>query len=232
MWIKPDFAASTNQAKVEFIVLVADESLIKKTNVVKDFAAVRAKRKSVYKLRRVGIAKGSTSHAKRRTLGDGNSTRHPSLSNCNDGTTDAISIHLAQGFYASVDVIICDDRMTIYANDNLSLRSTDTIILSCRYDLAWIIKQTHAWIPVGKRRHDVSRAIFGHSIYHQDLDSLARVILADDGFKTASDITRLIPNRQDDGDQREVISHQNSVFGIQWAVISHQFVRVNESMSA
>jgi hypothetical protein len=57
----------------------------------------------------------------------------------------------------------------------------------------------------GRRLHDCSRTIGGAAVSDDHLIAIGRVVLAEDGIETRSDVPFLVEDWDDNADEREIV---------------------------
>ncbi len=142
-----DFSACLADAIVVFIVLIADQLFIVKSNLFDDGAGVGWKRHCICQFgltsfsakRRVSHPKLGT-HSKRSNLGN------KILTNRAHGSAHPVHILFFKVPDAIGDVVFSDHAMPVHTNEDFALRFGDENVHSGRYNLFWIVKKPDARI--------------------------------------------------------------------------------------
>jgi hypothetical protein len=121
----PDFSTCPYEAKVELIILVPDQFLVKKTDSLEDVATPTAEIDCIYRPFIIGIVTPRAADRERRLKGSCNSLAHIPRPAGNPGPSYIVGLRLTKNVHTLLNVVRRILRVSVHPYDNFAARVTN-----------------------------------------------------------------------------------------------------------
>src|SRR6266404_3359000 len=139
LWRLPDLSSGTDEAQVQFVVLIATKRFVEQTYALQGRLAPAAIRNRVYIPFIFGIVKFRASTGKLIVIGERDRLSQISFRARQRRTSDIIGVGFAQNLQATVNVVGRIFAVSVHSNDNRTSRLANGGVQSGGDNFVWII---------------------------------------------------------------------------------------------